>query len=487
MAPVVLEQIEQIEQIELNVSEHEIIASICKQSFFEFVKEFWSTFIPETYVHNWHIELLCHELQIAAERVFANQPRLYDIVINISPGTTKSTIASIMLPAWIWTRMPTARIIGGSHGASLSIDLSRKNRSVVRSSKYNQCFPDIRLSRDQDSKSYFTNIQGGMRLAVGVGGSVVGKHGHFLIVDDPIDPKGAVSEAEMKTANTWMDETLATRKVDKAVTLTILIMQRLHQNDCTANMIAKTKRLRHICLPAELSDKVLPTHFKSFYKDGLMDSKRLGTEVLEEERIKLGQYGFAGQFGQDPVPAGGGMFKTQRLIIDEQPKASKIKRIIRSWDKAATADGGCFTAGVKIALDDKGRFWILNAKRGQWSTDVREAVIKSTAEMDGPDVEILLEQEPGSGGKTCAEATVRNLAGYRVRVERPTGSKEHRADPFSVQVNNGNVLIVRGEWNEEFVDEMKFFPLSKYKDQMDAASAGFNKLAAGRTRVGALK
>ena len=107
--------------------------------------------------------------------------------------------------------------------------------------------------------------------------------------------------------------------------------------------------------------------------------------------------------------------------------------------------------------------------------------------MDGPDVEILLEQEPGSGGKTCAEATVRNLAGYRVRVERPTGSKEHRADPFSVQVNNGNVLIVRGEWNEEFVDEMKFFPLSKYKDQMDAASAGFNKLAAGRTRVGALK
>ena len=216
------------------VSEHELVASICKESFFEFVKEFWDVVIPEPYIHNWHIELLCNEFQIAVERVFLGLPKLYDIVVNISPGTTKSTIVSVMLPAWAWTRMPSLRAIGGSHGASLSHNLSRLNRQLVKSEKYQRCFPHIRLSIDQDAKSHFVNTSGGSRYAVGVGGSVVGLHGHLLLVDDPVDPAGAISEVEMVTANRWMDETLATRKVDKAVTLTILIMQRLHQNDCTA-------------------------------------------------------------------------------------------------------------------------------------------------------------------------------------------------------------------------------------------------------------
>lgn len=470
----------------LAVDEYQLIASICKESFFEFVKEFWDTIIPETYIHNWHIEVLCNELQIAAMRVFAGLPCLYDIIINISPGTTKSTIATEMLPAWSWACMPSCRLIGGSHGSSLSMDLSRRNRQIIKSEKYQRCFPDIRLSRDQDSKSYFINTRGGSRFAVGVGGSVVGMHGHILIIDDPIDPKGAVSETELATANRWMDETLATRKVDKLVSLTILIMQRLHQNDPTANMLKKTARVKHICFPAELSDKIQPKHFASFYKDGLMDPVRLSREILADNAKKLGQYGFSGQFGQDPVPLGGGMFKTERIKIGVAPEKN-WKGIIRSWDKAATLDGGAYTAGVKIGVDQKDRVWILNVKRGQWDTDVREEHTKSTAIVDGKKVEILLEQEPGSGGVDSVKATVRNLLGFIVRVVRPTGDKVHRADPFSVQVNIGNVYMVEGPWNEDFLDEMKFFPLSKYKDQIDAASAGFNFIAGSRTRVGALQ
>lgn len=472
-----------ITQNKVAVSERSLIVSICKTSFFEFVKEFWDEFIPESYIHNWHIELLCNELQVAMERVFLGLPRLYDIVINISPGTTKSTITSVMLPAWSWIRMPTLRTIGGSHGASLSMDLSRKNRAIIKSEKYMWCFPEIRMSVDQDSKSYFVNTLGGSRFAVGVGGSVVGMHGHVLIIDDPIDPSGAVSETEIKTANRWMDETLATRKVDKEVALTILIMQRLHQNDCTANMLEKTKKVRHICLPAELSDQVLPKHFASFYKDGLMDPTRLSREVLAENEVKLGQFGYAGQFGQNPVPLGGGMFKTDRIVITELN--DKLISKVRSWDKAATADGGAFSAGVKMGLDRKGRTWILNATRGQWSSDRREDMMKSTAVLDGRDTDIVLEQEPGSGGKFCAQSSVRNLIGFNVYVERPTGDKTHRADPFSVQVNNGNVCMVPGPWNQEYLDEMRFFPFSKYKDQVDATSAGFTHLISGKQRVGA--
>lgn len=472
------------ELVDIEVDEYELIASLCKESFFEFVKEFWDTIIAEPYQDNWHIAVLCNELQIACERVFAGEERAYDIIINISPGSTKSTIASEMLPAWAWIRMASCRIIGGSHGSSLALNLSRLNRQLIKSEKYRRCFPNINLSKDQDAKGYFVNSYGGMRFAVGVGGSVVGMHGHILIVDDPIDPKGAVSETELETANKWMDETLATRKVDKAVTLTILIMQRLHQNDCTANMLLKTKNVRHICLPAELSDKVKPEQLKAFYKDGLMDPKRLSRAVLGDNELKLGQYGYAGQFGQWPVPPGGGMFKVDRITI--QPPKDKMVKTVRAWDNAATKDGGAYSAGIKVSIDQRGKIWINNVVRGQWDTDVREDTMLTTAKLDGRPVHVLLEQEPGSGGKHQAKCQVKNLQGFVVIVERPTGDKVYRADPLSVQVNNGNVYMEPGPWNQDFLDELRFFPLSKFKDQVDAASAAYSYLF-DDTRVGALR
>ena len=98
----------------------------------------------------------------------------------------------------------------------------------------------------------------------------------------------------------------------------------------------------------------------------------------------------------------------------------------------------------------------------------------------GKSVHIGLEQEPGSGGKESAEATIRNLAGYNVTKDLPRGDKSLRADPFSVQVNYGNVLLLRGDWNEPYINEMRNFPLSKYKDQIDSSSGAFNMLTSKR-------
>lgn len=104
----------------------------------------------------------------------------------------------------------------------------------------------------------------------------------------------------------------------------------------------------------------------------------------------------------------------------------------------------------------------------------------AVAQSDGRNVKIGIEQEPGSGGKESAESTVRNLSGFSVFVERPTGDKVYRADPFSVQVNHGNVRLLRGDWTHEFIEELRFFPAGTYKDQVDAASGAFNKLAGRR-------
>ena len=106
--------------------------------------------------------------------------------------------------------------------------------------------------------------------------------------------------------------------------------------------------------------------------------------------------------------------------------------------------------------------------------------VGQTAELDGKGVRIAVEQEPGSGGKESAESTIRNLAGWRVTADRPTGEKAVRAEPYAAQVQGGNVLLVRGAWNRDFIDEHVSFPVGRAKDQVDATSAAFNLLTLRR-------
>ena len=123
-----------------------------------------------------------------------------------------------------------------------------------------------------------------------------------------------------------------------------------------------------------------------------------------------------------------------------------------------------------------GKFLITDIKRGRWSSEQREAIIRQTAEADGIDTIIWHEQEPGSGGKESAEGTIRNLAGYSTYADRVTKNKELRADPYSVQVNNGNVLLLYAPWNQDFIEEHRYFPNSTFKDQVDASSGAFTKV-----------
>jgi len=471
----------------LYCSEDKLLAKICRNSFYDFVKEFWDVIIPENPVWNWHIKYICDELQIMAERVFKKEDKIYDLIINIPPGTTKSTICSVMYPAWIWTRMPSARIIAGSHTANLSLDLSRKSRLIINSEKYSNTFPEIQLSGDQSTKSYFVNTANGARLATMVGGVPTGFHAHFLIVDDPIDPKGATSDAELKASNDWMKETLSTRKVDKGVAITILIMQRLHEIDPTGDWIKRSNKedLKHINLPAELSESTEPSEIIPFYKDGLLDPIRLSKKILEQQKRDLGEFGYACQFDQTPIPRGGGEFKTSRIQVELAPPLKWLARV-RYWDKAGTKDGGCYTAGVLMGLDRHNFVWILNVMRGQWDAFEREQNIKQAAEQDGELVRIYVEQEPGSGGKESAENTIRNLVGHRIYADRPTGNKETRAEPFACSVNGNLVRMIKAEWNYAYINELMHWPMSGYKDQVDASSGAYNKLTKPKKKAGAL-
>jgi len=317
-------------------------------------------------------------------------------------------------------------------------------------------------------------------------------------VDDPLDPMEAraITGAEIKAANDWMNEVLPTRKVDKTIVPTILIMQRLHQNDPTGNRLDREGggKVKLICLPANCNEyAVEPPELAEHYVDGLMDPVRLSAEVLKEARSELGEFGYSGQYGQDPVPLGGGRFKVDLTTIDDPP--TRWKQFVRYWDKAGTSGGGAFTVGTLMGLDFAGRFWVLDVKRFQHDAYQREKIIRETAEEDGRKVRIGVEQEPGSGGKESAQNTLRRLAGYRVflhAVGQADGNKELRAEPFQDQMNGGNVFLavkwegVKCNWIKVWKDEFRFFPSSRYKDQVDSGSGAFNMLANRRRKVGAL-
>lgn len=471
----------------LGVSKSSLEASLCRDSFFDFVKRFWHTIIAEEPVFNWHIEFLCNEVQKVAERVFERKPKEYDLIINISPGSTKSTICSVMFPVWCWIREPAMRMINASYAFPLALYLGALSRAILMSDKFGQLFPELVLAESQ--KGLLVTTDGGQRIATSTGGSITGMHGHFLIIDDPINPKEAVSNTAVTATNEWIDRTLMTRKIDKQVTPTILIMQRLHQDDPTNHLLDTREEgtIRHICLPAELSDNIQPKELKDYYTDGLMDPIRLSKEALKSAKLELGATGYAGQFMQTPVPEEGAMFRFEQVSIkDVAPHPKRIKRQVRYWDKAGTANAGAYTAGVKMAVDRDGFYWILDVVRGQWDAWTREKIIKQTAVLDGKDTKVMIEQEPGSGGKESAQNTVRNLAGFSVTADRPVGDKTQRAVPFSSYVNGGYVKMLKAEWNKQYLSEMEHFPNSKYKDQIDASAAAFAHLSKPVIRIGAV-
>jgi predicted phage terminase large subunit-like protein len=144
---------------------------------------------------------------------------------------------------------------------------------------------------------------------------------------------------------------------------------------------------------------------------------------------------------------------------------------------ASSSGKGDYTVGVLLGKDSKGRIYVLDVVRGQLGTDERNNVMLQTAQKDGTNVRIVVPQDPGSAGKDMALQFTRLLSGYNVKALRETGSKTIRADGFASQVNAGNVAVVRGHWNNAFVEELRVFDKGVNDDQVDAASGAFNEMA----------
>lgn len=449
---------------------YKINAEKCRRSFFHFLQEFWDIIIPEPAVYNWHIPYLCSELQTVVEKVVKREEKDYDLIINISPGETKSTIVTVMLPVWAWIRDASIRSLTASYSASLSTDHAIKSRDIVRSDKFRLFFPEISLKKDQDGKTHYKNDSGGERYATSVTGSITGFHAHLLIVDDPLNPKEAASEVERNRANDFMDITLSTRKVNKSVTPTILVMQRLHQNDCTGNWLGKDKAIKHICLPGEISNDVKPVELKEKYVNGLMNTTRLTHKDLQELKTNLGSYGYSGQIMQTPTPLDGGIWKKWIIPVPDGDFPLELERHGTDWDLAYTekqtnSASAYITAGLyenKMYISDLGFDWLEFPKLIPYMKSKRQP-----HHIEGK----------ASGKSAQQTLTSQGIPAIEVKVEG--GDKVARAVMATPFAESGMVYCKQSLINKLYNDSKQgilMFPNNENDDLQDALVQSINRL-----------
>ena len=421
----------------------------------------WLREVTPTYTWDWaHLRVIQQNL----DRVTRGE--IDRLMLFLPPRHGKSEMTTIRYPMWRLERDQSMRVIIGSYGQELADTFNRKARRIGEER--------LELSHErQAANDWHTTAGGGMR-AVGVGAGVTGQGGHLIVIDDPVkNREEANSETRRNAVWNWYTDDLYTRLEPGGAI--ILIMTRWHEDDLAGRILASEEadQWTVVSLPAfaEEHDPLGRTVGEALCPE------RYDVEALTRIRQTLGR-SFYALYQQNPQPLEGSMFKRSWFPI-VKVSAQPYGRVQRYWDKAGTADGGTYTVGVALCLV-QGVTYVLDVVRGQWSVGERERTIKQTAYLDrqqyGENVETWIEQEPGSGGKESARATIRNLAGFTIRADRPTGDKATRAEPYAAQAEAGNVKLVQGQWNGAYLNELASFPVGVFSDQVDASSGAFNKL-----------
>ena len=265
-----------------------IKAELCKREFYEFTLDFVDIVFTDEFIPNWHIKYMCDELQKLAYYIINNLPKPYDLLINICPGTTKSTLISILFPCWLWTNKPDACILLMTISDTNGKKFGLKRRDILLSDKYRSYYPEISIRNDANGVYFIGNTLGGEMWQYSTRGTKTGNHGHVKIIDDLMSHKDSISESKAKDCIEGLIE-LGSRNKDISKTPFIQVEQRLSPIDGTNHVLRTTKKdkLKHIVLPAKVNEYIKPSELEKNYIDGYLDPIRLGEEALEDAKRRL--------------------------------------------------------------------------------------------------------------------------------------------------------------------------------------------------------
>ena len=215
-----------------------------------FIRKVFATISPgETYLHNWHVDAIAHQLM----RVHAGEGRR--LVINQPPRSLKSICVSVAYVAWLLGHDPTRRVIVASYSGDFAAELHRQFRMVVGSEWYAALFPTLRWAKETGLELITT--QGGSRYATSVGGTLTGRGADLIIVDDPLNANEVHSEPARKRVIDWYGGALVSRLNDKQTGSIVAVMQRLHDDDLAGHLV-RQGGWDHLDMPAiALEDEII--------------------------------------------------------------------------------------------------------------------------------------------------------------------------------------------------------------------------------------
>ena len=222
-----------------------LLDAICRTDFASFVQRSFHSLRPGTaFFPNYHIDAVTFHL---------DQMRLGKIrrqIINMPPRSLKSIITSVAFPAYVLGHDPTKSLIVVSYGSDLAVKFANDFRAVVNSPWYRRLFPAMRISQVKNTQFEVCTTRGGFRLATSIEGTLTGRGGDIIIIDDPLKPIDALSDAKRDHVNQWYSNSLVSRLDDKQSGAIVLVMQRLHVDDLTGSLLPGSGDWVHLNLPA---------------------------------------------------------------------------------------------------------------------------------------------------------------------------------------------------------------------------------------------
>lgn len=382
------------------------------------------------------------------------------LMLLVPPRHGKSELASKRFPAWLLGRAPHKQFISTSATAELAADFGREVRNIIGSPEYKAVF-NTALAEDSQAKGKWHTSSGGVYYSVGVGGSVLGRGGDVILIDDPFGSmREAQSELERKTVWDFYTGTLYNRLMPGGAI--VVINHRMHEDDLCGRLLAQQgaggDKWEVVELPAinDSGDPLWPDQYS------LSALERIRKNTLPRDWSALYQ--------QRPAPEEGDYFQSDWLkSYDKLPDRSTM-RVYGGSDYAVTADGGDYTVHAVVGVDPDGRMYLLDLWRAQASSDVWIEAFCNLVLKHKP---IEWAEETGQIKASLGpfiDRRQRERKAYVKRTQFPTrGDKSIRAQSMRGRMAlEGLHVDQRAPWFADFRSELLSFPAGKHDDQVDA-------------------